>query len=119
MRGPVLGVLPDARYEQAKLQVSPGDLLVMYSDGLVEANNSHGEEYGEARLRELLATLTEKSADDIQRDILASLAVFSGTAELRDDLTILVAQFISTEDCFLGQNETKRNCCRTVHRRIV
>lgn len=99
--GPVLGVLPDARYEQAKLQVSPGDLLVMYSDGLVEATNSRGEEYGEGRLRELLATLTEKSANDILRAILASLAAFSGTAELRDDLTIVVAQFISTEDsCF-------------------
>jgi len=96
--GPVLGVLPDARYEQAKLQVSPGDLLVMYSDGLVEAINSDGEEYGEGRLRELLATLTEKSAGDIRRAILASLAAFSGSAELRDDLTIVVAQFVSIED---------------------
>lgn len=103
--GPVLGVLPDARYEQAKLQVSPGDLLVMYSDGLVEAINSHGEEYGEGRLRELLAALTEKSADDIRRAILASLATFSGTAELRDDLTIVVAQFISTEDCLLAKTK--------------
>jgi len=94
----VLGVLPDARYEQAKLQVSPGDLLVMYSDGLVEAINSDGEEYGEGRLRELLATLTEKSAGDIRRAILASLAAFSGSAELRDDLTIVVAQFVSIED---------------------
>src|SRR3984893_1434961 len=103
--GPVLGVLADDRYEHAKLQVSPGDLLVMYSDGLVEAINSHGEEYGEGRLREQLATLTEKSADDIRRAILASLAAFSGSAELRDDLTIVVAQFISTEDCLLRQNE--------------
>ena len=103
--GPVLGVLPDARYEQAKLQISPGDLLVMYSDGLVEAINSRGEEYGEGRLRELLSTVIEKSADDIRRAILASLAAFSGTAELRDDLTIVVAQFISTEDCLLRQNE--------------
>jgi len=103
--GPVLGVLPDARYEQAKLQVSPGDLLVMYSDGLVEAINSHGEEYGEGRLRELLATLTEKSANDILRAIVASLAAFSGITELRDDLTIVVAQFTPTEDFLLRQNE--------------
>jgi len=96
--GPVLGVLPEARYEQAKLRVSPGDLLVMYSDGLVEAINSHGEEYGEGRLRELLATLTEKSPDDIRRAILASLAGFSGSTDLRDDLTIVVAQFVSIED---------------------
>jgi sigma-B regulation protein RsbU (phosphoserine phosphatase) len=93
--GPVLGVLPDARYEQAKLEVSPGDVLVMYSDGLVEATNSRGEEYGEARLRELIATVTAKSADDIRRAILASLAAFSAAAKLRDDLTIVVAQFMS------------------------
>jgi len=98
--GPVLGVLPNARYEQAKVQVSTGDLLLMYSDGLVEAINPHGEEYGEVRLRELVATLTEKSADDIRRVILASLAAFSGTTGLRDDLTIVVAQFISVEDSF-------------------
>jgi stage II sporulation SpoE-like protein len=93
--GPVLGVLPDARYEQAELVVCPGNILVMYSDGLVEAMNPGGEEYGEGRLRELLATITEKSADEIRRAILASLAAFSGGEELRDDLTIVVAQFIS------------------------
>ena len=93
--GPVLGVLTVAKYEQAKLEVSPGDVLVMYSDGLVEATNSRGEEYGEGRLRELIATVTAKSADDIRRAILASLAAFSAAAKLRDDLTIVVAQFMS------------------------
>ncbi|HVR27075.1 MAG TPA: SpoIIE family protein phosphatase, partial [Candidatus Polarisedimenticolia bacterium] len=88
-----------ARYEHATVQVSTGDLLLMYSDGLVEATNPHGEEYGEVRLRELLATLT-KSADDIRRVLLASLAAFSGTTGLRDNLTIVVAQFISVEDSF-------------------
>ena len=92
--GPVLGVLPEARYEQAKVEVSAGDFLVMYSDGLVEAANSQGEEYGEGRLRELLATAIEKSADDIRRAILDSLAAFLGAAGLRDDLTIVVAQFM-------------------------
>ncbi len=98
--GPVLGVLPDARYEQAQLDISPGDLLVMYSDGLVEATNSRGEEYGEDRLRELLPSVNEKSAEDIRRAILASLAAFADGAELRDDLTIVVAQFVSTDDSF-------------------
>jgi sigma-B regulation protein RsbU (phosphoserine phosphatase) len=47
--GPVLGILPEAGYEQAKVEVSAGDTLVMYSDGLVEAANSRVEEYGEGR----------------------------------------------------------------------
>jgi Stage II sporulation protein E (SpoIIE) len=95
--GPVLGALPEAKYEQTKLEVSPEHVLVMYSDGLVEATNSRGEEYGESRLRELLARVSEKSVDDIRRAILASLAAFSGTAKLRDDLTFVVVRFRSTD----------------------
>lgn len=45
----MLGILPEAGYEQAKVEVSAGDTLVMYSDGLVEAANSRVEEYGEGR----------------------------------------------------------------------
>jgi hypothetical protein len=96
--GPVLGVLPDARYQQAKLNVFPGDLLVMYSDGLVEATNARNEEYGEARLRELLATVTENTAEEIRKAILASLSAFKGAIELQDDLTLVVAEFISADD---------------------
>jgi serine phosphatase RsbU (regulator of sigma subunit) len=95
--GPVLGVLPEALYQQTKLGVSPDHVLVMYSDGLVEATNSSGEEYGEGRLHELLATVGEKSVGDIRGAILASLAAFSSTAELRDDLTFVVVRFRSTD----------------------
>jgi sigma-B regulation protein RsbU (phosphoserine phosphatase) len=95
--GPVLGVLPEALYYQTKLEVSPDYVLVMYSDGLVEATNSRGEEYGEGKLRELLAKVSEKSAGDIRGDILASLGSFSSTAELKDDLTLVVVRFKSTD----------------------
>ncbi len=93
----MLGALREAKYEQSTLEVSPERVLVMYSDGLVEATNSRGEGYGESRLRELLATVSEKSVDDIRRAVLASLAAFSGTGKLRDDLTFVVVRFRSTE----------------------
>jgi phosphoserine phosphatase RsbU/P len=70
----------------------------MYSDGLVEATNARNEEYGEARLRELLATVTENTAEEIRKAILASLSAFKGAIELQDDLTLVVAQFISADD---------------------
>ncbi len=92
--GPVLGILPEAGYEQAKVEVSAGDILVMYSDGLVEAANSCDEEYGEDRLREVLATVIEESAGEIRQAILKSLAAFTGAEKLRDDLTIVVARFV-------------------------
>jgi hypothetical protein len=112
--GPVLGALPNARYEQAKLEVSPGDLLLMYSDGLVEATNAGDEEYGEGRLRDLLATVTEKSADEIRRILLASLAAFSDSAQLRDDLTIVVAQFTSSDDSLVTRDSSRTGDARRV-----
>jgi hypothetical protein len=91
--GPVLGILPAARYEQARCEVRPGDVLVLYSDGLIEATSPAGEEYGESRLRELLATAGAGSPDDIRDAILASASAFLGPAPPRDDVTLVVAKF--------------------------
>jgi sigma-B regulation protein RsbU (phosphoserine phosphatase) len=91
--GPVLGVLPAARYEQARCDVRPGDRLVLYSDGLIEATNPAGEEYGESRLREFLGTADAGSPDEIRDAILASAGAFLGAAPPRDDLTLVVAKF--------------------------
>ncbi len=94
--GPVLGLLTAARYEQARCDVRPGDVLVLYSDGLTEAINPAGEEYGERRLRELLATTATaaaESSDDVRDAILASASSFLGAAAPRDDLTLVVAKF--------------------------
>jgi hypothetical protein len=91
--GPVLGLLPAARYEQARCDVRPGAVLVLYSDGLIEATDPAGEEYGERRLRELLAKAGAGSPDDIRDTILGSAGAFLGAAPLRDDLTLVVAKF--------------------------
>jgi len=91
--GPVLGILPAARYQQARFEVWPGDVLVLYSDGLTEAANAAGEEYGERRLREFLATAEADNPDAIRDAILASVSAFLGAAPPRDDLTLVVAKF--------------------------
>jgi serine phosphatase RsbU (regulator of sigma subunit) len=91
--GPVLGLLGDARYEQARCEVRPGDLLVLYSDGLIEAASADGEEYGEGRLRDCLAAASAGSPEEVRDAILASAATFLGTASPQDDVTLVVAKF--------------------------
>ena len=91
--GPVMGILTLATYEQDRRALQPGDVLVLYSDGLGEATNAHGEEYGESRLRELLVREQGKSADEIRAAILGSVRGFLGTAVAHDDLTCVVARF--------------------------
>jgi len=91
--GPVLGILPAASYEQARCEVRPGDVLVLYSDGLIEATSPAGEEYGEGRLRDCLATAGSGSPAEIRAAIQASADAFLGTASPRDDVTLVVAKF--------------------------
>jgi sigma-B regulation protein RsbU (phosphoserine phosphatase) len=64
--GTVLGLLQGASYQQAASEVRPGDVLVLYSDGLVEAANPADEEYGEDRLREVVAASHTGSPDQVR-----------------------------------------------------
>jgi hypothetical protein len=91
--GPVLGILPEARYEQAWCEIHPGDTLVLYSDGLIEAQNPAGEEYGEGRLRDFLTKADAGTPNDIRDAILASASAFGGAVPPRDDLTLVAARF--------------------------
>ena len=92
--GTVLGLLPGSRYEQATCAVHPGDVLVLYSDGVVEAVNAADEEYGEGRLREELAASGGGPPEHVRDAILTSVNSFVGTTPLRDDLTLVVAKLV-------------------------
>jgi hypothetical protein len=91
--GPVLGLIETARYQQAQFAVRPGDVLVLYSDGLTEAANPSGEEYGESRLRALLAAATALDPNELRDTIVDGARAFMGGAPPRDDLTLIVARF--------------------------
>lgn len=93
--GPVLGLLSDASYTQGRIEIQPGDVMVLYSDGLVEATAASGEEFGEPRIKELLAQTHRESPEKIRDSILASVRLFMGGLRAHDDLTCLVAKFNS------------------------
>lgn len=91
--GPVLGLLPEATYESSTVRIAPGDLLVMYSDGLVEANSAGGEEYGEARLERLLRSHFNETPGEIREILMGSWQAFSPTGHTQDDLTFTIIRF--------------------------
>jgi sigma-B regulation protein RsbU (phosphoserine phosphatase) len=87
--GVVLGVFASRNYEMGSAQLFPGDRVVLFTDGVTEACNAAGEEFGEARLQRLLQDHRTLSADQLQAKILAVVAEFSG-GRWQDDATLLV-----------------------------
>jgi len=90
--GPVLGIIPNSDYRQGQAAFGAGDLLVLYSDGLVEAENSSQESFGEERLLAAVRDASNKSSAEIRADILKRVHDFLGNDPAGDDLTIVVAR---------------------------
>jgi len=90
--GPVLGPLADAAYERGFVQLAPGDLIVMYTDGMVEATpeGREDEEYGVDRLIALARSLAGRPAREIVEAMLADVEAFCGDAPPSDDRTVVV-----------------------------
>jgi hypothetical protein len=90
--GPVLGLLPGARFTQGELPVEPGDLLVAYSDGIVEAENANGDEFGEDGVISAIRRCSGESPNEICAAVLTDVKTFLGSAMPQDDQTLLVAR---------------------------
>jgi sigma-B regulation protein RsbU (phosphoserine phosphatase) len=87
--GAVLGVFAGRNYETGSAQLSAGDRVILFTDGVTEACNPAGEEFGEARLLRLLEDHRTLSANELQAKIIAVVAEFSG-GRWQDDATLLV-----------------------------
>ena len=85
-----LGLFPDSQYEETSLQLQTGDVLVFYSDGVVEMRNDSGEEFGLKRLAEAVCSSCEKSPEEIVKSVSAALAEFIGRVRPQDDRTMIV-----------------------------
>lgn len=90
--GLVIGIVPDANYEQGKARLTPGDDLVLYTDGITEAANPNGEMFGEERLEDLLVKHRRDSARDIEERVYSGLRDFTAGASQADDLTMVVVK---------------------------
>jgi serine phosphatase RsbU (regulator of sigma subunit) len=88
-----LGTQPQVEFHEQSLPLEEGDILVLYTDGVVESSNVHDEEYGVKRLRDVVRLSSHLSAEDMKRRIVDDVAAFSGRKELFDDLTLVIIKF--------------------------
>jgi sigma-B regulation protein RsbU (phosphoserine phosphatase) len=85
-----LGMLPGMSYTQGEAALAPGDLIVLYSDGITEATNASGEEYGLPRLIAAVRTVATLPAEAVARNIIESAGRFVDGEKPHDDQSILV-----------------------------
>ena len=98
--GPALGAVGWARYVSHEVRLSPGDALLLYTDGITEQSNGRGEMFGERRLAEAAEAsvraggeLVAQGDSALVRDVLAGVTAFGEGAEQSDDRTLLVMRY--------------------------
>ena len=92
--GIVLGYLPNESFTQHRMPFLPGDILVCYTDGVTEALNRQGEEFGESRLQSVLINNRLKSAYDLRNSVLREIRNFTHSKKLSDDITLLIIKHL-------------------------
>jgi len=87
-----LGIRAEAPYESGSTVLQAGDWLVIFTDGLIEALNERGEEYGEPRLLQTLHSGANSSPDELLRRILSEVDTFVGATPQHDDITCMLVK---------------------------
>ncbi len=89
---PALGLMKNAPYTEQYAELQPGDLMLLYSDGLTEARDEQGEFFGHQRLLDLLPSLRGLSAEAVGRRLLEEVEGFAADAPPSDDLSLIVVR---------------------------
>jgi sigma-B regulation protein RsbU (phosphoserine phosphatase) len=92
--GTVVGAFPVALYEERTVPLEHGDLLVAYTDGIVEPENAYGEMFGEERLKDLVSRYTNADSSEIIARAMEAVNQWTGSLELQDDMTMVLARRI-------------------------
>jgi phosphoserine phosphatase RsbU/P len=91
--GTVLGLFDDRQFESQVVDITPGSLLIAYSDGLTEAENADAEEFEEQRVLDAALRMGQAPARAVLKNLLEAVNQWTGPAEQSDDITIIVARF--------------------------
>ena len=90
--GVVLGMLPNMAYQTEALNLGPKDRLVLYTDGITEAQNPSDEEFGEDRLKRLMVEENQSGSEVFIKKLIDAVRQFSGSAGQSDDMTVVAIQ---------------------------
>jgi sigma-B regulation protein RsbU (phosphoserine phosphatase) len=99
--GALMGVFPDWKYENSTVELDPGNVLMLFTDGITEAMDSDGEEFGEERLIQAARNPVGQSIEDLQAHLLSSVKEFCNF-RMRDDATLILLAA-----CSIGPEQTK------------
>jgi sigma-B regulation protein RsbU (phosphoserine phosphatase) len=88
--GPPVGLFPEAEFPEQSARLSPGDKVIIYSDGVSEAHNDLGEQFGEKRLATAVVENASRDAAGLSEALKQRLTAFTGDTPQKDDLTLLV-----------------------------
>jgi phosphoserine phosphatase RsbU/P len=91
--GPVLGPTPDATYKRGFMKFDPGDILCLYSDGIIEATDKRDREFGLDRLLQIVKAKRNESAQEIGQHVLGRVARFG--QEGQDDRTVVIVKAVA------------------------
>jgi sigma-B regulation protein RsbU (phosphoserine phosphatase) len=92
VNGTVVGAFPFSKYDESKVQLESGDLLVCYTDGITEPENEYGEMFGEERLIELVSKHAEQEDTRIIETVMEAVRQWTNSPELTDDMTVVLAR---------------------------
>jgi sigma-B regulation protein RsbU (phosphoserine phosphatase) len=92
VNGTIVGAFPFSLYEESRIEMLPGDLLVCYTDGITEPENEYGEMFGDERLIELIGKNAERDEAAIASMIMDAVMQWTNSPELFDDMTLMLAR---------------------------
>ena len=90
--GMILGILPMSKYEEATVTLDPGDILVLFSDGVTEEVDPNDQQFGEERLANMVAELSKRPAAEIVQEVHRAVHAFTQGAAAADDITVVIAR---------------------------
>ena len=93
--GPILGILGAVEYQEYRAKMEPGDVLVIYSDGVTEAANPASEDFGVELLARTVWVNRERSSAEIIAAVNAALTAYTGSAPPADDITMILARRVA------------------------